>query len=141
MFDLGLPLRAVLRPFRGVARAIGSTRRTVAALPDVVEAILYLPTVSQQLEVVVFQTATLADIREALLQVEQNTGVLPNMDERVASVHEVLMRVDANTQAVERLAEVALPLHGAAQRFGRFADRLPQRRGTAVPPANGGPPR
>jgi hypothetical protein len=130
-------LRAVLRPFRGFARAFRMTRRTVAAVPDVVEAILILPAVHRQLEVVAFQTATLENLREALLQVQRNTAVLPRMDQTLTGVHEALARVDANTQAVEQLAEVALPLHGAALRFGRFADRLPQRRVVVPQDANG----
>jgi hypothetical protein len=130
-------LRAALRPFRRFAQAFRSTRRTVAAVPDLVDAILVLPAVTRQLEVVAFQTASLADLHEALLQVQRNTAVLPRMDDRLAGVHEALARVDANTQAVERLAEVALPLHGAALRLGRFADRLPQRRVVAPPNASG----
>jgi len=59
------------------------------------------------------------------------------MDDSLTGVHEALARVDANTQAVERLAEVAVPLHGAALRFGRLADRLPQRGVVAPPSANG----
>lgn len=121
-------LRAVLRRFRGVGRAFRATRRTVEAVPDLVDAVLFLPAVSRQLEVVAFQTASLADLHEALLQVRGNTAVLPQMDEHLVGMHEALARVDANTRAVERLAEVALPLHGAALRVGRFADRLPQRR-------------
>jgi hypothetical protein len=109
-------------------RCFRVTRRTVAALPEVVEAILVLPAVSRQLEVVALQTATLADLRDALERVQSNTAVLPQVDARLAGVHEALARVDVNTQAVERLAEVALPLTGAALRVGRFADRIPQRR-------------
>src|SRR4051812_32852849 len=128
----------VLQPFRRVVGALRTSQRTVAALPDVVEAILLLPAVSRQLEVVAFQTATLADLHEELVKVRNNTAALPRLDDRLACVQESLARVDANTQAVEQLAEVALPLHGAALRVGRFADRLPQRRAAAAA-RNGGP--
>jgi hypothetical protein len=119
---------AVLRPLRRLARALGTTRRTVAALPDVVEAILVLPTVSRQLEVVAFQTATLADLRDELVRVQRNTATLPGIDERLAHVHAALGQVEGNTRAVEQLAQIALPLSGAALRVGRFSDRLPQSR-------------
>jgi len=131
-------LHSVWRPFRRLTRALRTSRRTVAALPDVVEAILFLPAVSRQLEVVAFQTATLADLHDELVRVRDNTAALPRLDDRLAAVQESLARVDANTQAVEQLAEVALPLHGAALRVGRFADRLPQRR-AAVAARNGKP--
>jgi hypothetical protein len=131
-------LGTVLRPFGRMVGALRTSRRTIAALPDVVEAILFLPAVSRQLEVVAFQTATLADLHQELIRVRNNTAALPSLDDRLASVQEALARVDANTQAVEQLAEVALPLHGAALRVGRFADRLPQRR-AATEPRNGKP--
>jgi hypothetical protein len=121
-------LRPLLRPFRRLARASGTIGQTVASVPEVFEAILFLPKVSQQLEVVAFQTATLADMHEELARVRGNTASLPRVEDRLALVNEALARIDANTQAVERLAEVALPLSGAAVRLGRFADRLPQRR-------------
>lgn len=121
-------LRVLLRPFRPFIRVLRTTRRTAAAMPDLVEAILVLPTLAQQLEVVAFQTATLVEMHEELARVRANTAVLPDLNTELGRVHEVLRHVDSNTQAVEQLAEVALPLHGAALRVGRFADRLPQRR-------------
>jgi hypothetical protein len=127
-------LRPLLRPLRRFARASGTVRQTVAAVPEVFEAILILPKVSQQLEVVAFQTATLADMHEELARVRANTASLPPVEERLALVNDALARIDSNTQAVEQLAEMALPLSGAAVRLGRFADRLPQRR---IAPARG----
>jgi hypothetical protein len=120
--------RALLRPFQPLVRALRTTRRTAAAVPDLVDAILILPALSRQLEVVAFQTATLVEMHEELARVRANTAVLPHLDSELAHVHDVLCHVDQNTQAVQQLADVALPLHGAALRFGRFADRLPQRR-------------
>lgn len=122
------PIRILLRPFRPLVRVLRTTRRTAAAVPDLVEAILVLPTLARQLEVVAFQTATLVEMHEELARVRANTAVLPHLDAELGHVHEVLRHVDANTQAVQQLADVAVPLHGAALRFGRFADRLPQRR-------------
>jgi hypothetical protein len=110
----------VLRPLRGVAGAFRSTRRTVALVPDVVEAILVLPTVSRQLEDVRLYTATLPEMLAEIERMRDDTGTLP-------LICEELERVQRNTLAVEQLAEVALPLQGAALRVGRFADRLPRR--------------
>jgi hypothetical protein len=111
-----------------VLRVLRSTRRTAAAVPDLVDAILVLPTLAQQLEIVAFQTATLVEMREELARIRSNTAAIPHLDTRLEHVHDVLCRVDVNTQAVQQLTDVALPLHGAAVRLGRFADRLPQRR-------------
>jgi hypothetical protein len=105
-----------------------STRRTAAAVPDLVDAILVLPTITRQLEVVAFQTATLMEMHEELIQVRSNTAALPSLDSQLGRVHQVLCQVDLNTQSVHQLADVLLPLHGAAARVGRLADRLPQRR-------------
>jgi hypothetical protein len=121
-------LRALLRPFRPLVRVLRSTRRTAAAVPDLVDAILVLPALSRQLEIVAFQTSTLLEMHEELAQIRSNTAALPHLDTQLARVHEVLCHVDVNTQAVQQLTDVALPLHGAALRLGRFADRLPQRR-------------
>jgi hypothetical protein len=120
--------RALLRPFRPLATVVHSTHRTVAAMPDLIDAILVLPGLSQQLEVIAFQTATLAEMHEELVNVRSNTAPLPRLDTQLAQVHEVLCHVELNTQAVQQLADVVLPLHGAAARVGRLADRWPQRR-------------
>jgi hypothetical protein len=124
-------LRALLRPFRPLVRVLHSTRRTAAAVPDLVDAILVLPRLARQLEIVAFQTATLVEMHEELVRVRSNTAALPHLDTRLERVHEVLCHVDRNTQAVQQLADVVLPLQTAAVRVGRIADRLPQRR--AVP--------
>jgi hypothetical protein len=127
-----MPLRSrlqrLLRPFRPLIGVLQSTRHTVAAVPELVDAILILPTIARQLEIVAFQTATLQEMHEELVQVRSNTAALPNLDSQLARVHQVLCQVDVNTQSVHQLADVLLPLHGAAARVGRFADRLPQRR-------------
>lgn len=102
---------ALLVPARRLAGAWSAARRTVALVPEAVEAILVLPRLSEQLEVVCFQTATLADMRAEL-----------------ARMGLALERVDANTQAVDQLAEVLLPLQGAALSVGRAADRWRLRR-------------
>lgn len=121
-------LRLLLRPFRPFVRVLRSTRRTAAAVPDLVDAILVLPSLAQQLETVAFQTATLVEMHQELAQVRYNTAALPHVDAQLARVHEVLCNVDVNTRSVQQLTDVALPLHGAAVRLGRLADRLPQRR-------------
>jgi hypothetical protein len=114
---------------RPVARVWRSARRTATAVPHVIDAVLVLPRLAEHLEVVAFQTATLADMHAELARVGRNTGVLPTVDERLAHVEAALAEIACNTEGVQDLANVALPLHGAAQRFGRFADRIPERRG------------
>lgn len=120
-------LGALLRPLRTIAGAVGTTRRTVAALPDVVDAILVLPTLARRLEAVEFQTATLPEMHAEVVRMRRDTDALPHIDETLGRMAVLLERVDANTAAVQQLADVALPLSGAAVRVGRFADRIPQR--------------
>jgi hypothetical protein len=124
---------ALLTPLRPLLRVLGSTRRTAAAVPDLVQAILVLPAMARQLEVVAFQTATLIEMQQELARVSSNTAVLPHIDLRLGHVHDVLGDVERNTRAVQQLSDVALPLHGAAVRLGRLADRLPQRRADLPP--------
>lgn len=100
----------------------------MVAVPDLVDAILVLPAMAQQLEIVAFQTATLSEMRAELLRIQADTAALPPLETRLAQVHDVLCRVDVNTQAVQQLSDAALPLSRAAVRLGRFADRMPQRR-------------
>ena len=121
-------LRAVLRPLRGVVGVLSATHRTVAAVPDVVDAILVLPTLSRQLEDVRVATATLPDILVELERVHRDTSALPTIESEIGRMITTVEQVERNTLAVEQLAEVALPLTGAAVRVGRMADRLPQRR-------------
>ena len=121
-------LGAVLRPLRGVAGLVSATRRTVAAVPDVVDAILVLPTLSRQLDEVRIATATLPDILVELERVHRDTCALPAIETEIGRMNRTVEQVERNTLAVEQLAEVALPLTGAAVRVGRIADRLPQRR-------------
>jgi hypothetical protein len=115
----------LLRPVRGVAGAWRTVRRTVGAVPDVVEAILVLPHLSRQLEVIGFQTATLNDMYAEIARVRADTDVLPPMHGTLQDMAVLLDRVDANTAAVEQLAQIVLPLEGAALRVGRMADRWP----------------
>jgi hypothetical protein len=117
------PLRLITRPLRRVVRVV----RTIERVPDVVEAILVLPTLSRQLEEIRFATATLPEMHAEIARVHGDTTALPHIDETLARMALLLDRVDANTAAVHELAEVMLPLRGAATRVGRFADRLPQR--------------
>lgn len=118
----------LLRAFRPLVRVLRSTHRTVAAVPELVDAILLLPRLSEQLEIVAFQTASLAEMHQELLSVRSNTAFLPHIDSHLAQMHTVVCQVELNTQAVQQLADVATPLQSAAVRFGRLADRLAQRR-------------
>ena len=129
MSRLGL----VLRPLHGLVRAFRRTRRTVAIVPDALEAILVLPALADRLEEVRFNTATLPEMLEEIRRVQADTSTLPVMCEEIARVERTVAAVERNTLAVHQLAEVALPLQGAALRLGRIADRLPQRTGRAAP--------
>jgi hypothetical protein len=104
-------LGAALRPLRSLGRVFRATRRTVEAVPDLVDAILVLPEVNRQLEVVAFQTATLREMHEEIVRVHGDTSALVQMDARLA-----------------QLVEVAVPLQATAVRLGRLGDRWPQRR-------------
>jgi hypothetical protein len=117
------PLRLVTRPLRRVVRIV----RTVERLPDVVEAILVLPTLSRQLDEIRFATATLPEMHAEIARVRGDTTALPHIDETLARMAVLLDRIDTNTAAVEEVAQVMVPLRGAATRVGRFADRFPQR--------------
>ena len=120
-------LRLVAAPLRRVVRALRTTGRTVARVPDVVEAVLVLPTLARQLEAISFATATLPQMHEEIGRVRGDTSALPQIDATLARMAVLLDRVDANTAAVHDLAEVLVPLRGAAFRVGRFADRIPNR--------------
>jgi hypothetical protein len=122
------PLRLVAAPVRGAWRAFRRTRRTVAIVPDALEAILVLPALSRQLEEIRFSTATLPEMLEEIRRVQGDTSTLPVMCEEIARMERTVAAVEQNTVAVKQLAEVAVPLQGAALRMGRFADRIPQRR-------------
>ena len=125
--------RLLLAPLRSVARVVRATRRTVAAVPDVVDAILVLPGLSRQLHVVELQTATLADVHDELRRLRRDTSHLPRIDERLERMAFLLDRVDGNTAAVHELASVVTPLRGAAVRVGAFSDRFGARRGGPGP--------
>ena len=105
-----LRLGALVRPLRRAGRFFRAARRTVEAVPDLVEAILVLPEIRRELEVVAFQTATLRDMHEEVARVHGDTQALVEMDARLA-----------------QLVEIAVPLQGTALRIGKLGDRWPQR--------------
>ena len=121
-------LGALVRPLRRLARALRTTRATIASVPDVVEAILVLPTMSRQLEVIAFSTATLPEMNAEIARLRGDMRTLGVMDERLTTMCGLLQQVQGNTLAVEQLVELATPLRGAAVRIGHLNDRLPQRR-------------
>jgi hypothetical protein len=83
-------------PFlRRIASGWRTARRTVERVPDVVDAILVLPTLAHRLEAIEFATAT-----------------LPEM-------HAEIARMRGDTAA---LTEVLLPLRGVAVRAGRLGE-------------------
>jgi hypothetical protein len=105
------PLRLVLAPVRGAVSALRRTRRTVAIVPDALEAILVLPALSRQLEEIRFSTATLPEMLEELRRVQADTSALPPMCEEISRMEETVAAVERNTLV-----------------FGRFAGRVPQLR-------------
>ena len=118
------------RPVRGVVR-------TVSALPQVVDAILVLPTLAERLERVDGNTDACPTYSASCARCSADTAALPLIhEELVRDAAARSIQVEANTLAVERLAEIAVPLQGAAVRVGRLADRLPQR-AAARGPARG----
>lgn len=119
--------RIVLTPIRRIAATWRTTRRTAARLPDVVEAILVLPTLSRQLDAIRFATATLPEMHAEIARVRGDTSALPEIDRTLAGMAVLLDRIERNTAGVEQLTEVLVPLRGAAVRVGRMTDRWPQR--------------
>ena len=120
-----------------ILAALQTARDTVAALPDVVKAVLVLPTLSQQLGYICRNTDRLAQIVEQLERVESDTRVLPEMRDEFVVVRRTVVDMQGDTAAmaagVHDLANVAGPLHGAARRLGRISDRLPERNGRLEP--------
>jgi hypothetical protein len=114
-------LRVVTAPVRG---AVG----VIAALPRVVEAILVLPHVAEKLEHVCQNTDALPAMLREIEGIRADTQSLPEIEAELRQMCDALDKIERNTLAVEQLAETVVPLQGAAQRVGRFADRLPQRR-------------
>lgn len=127
----GLPA-LLLRPVRGFAQAWRTTRRSVALVPEVLEAVLVLPRLHDRLTVVGIQTATLIDMQAEIERMRGDTASLPAINQNLERVAVLLESVDANTTAVDQLAQVMLPLQGAATRVGRMADRWPPRGGRAA---------
>ena len=122
-------LGVLLTPVRRVVSIFRTTRRTVATVPDALDAILLLPVLARQLEEIRFSTATLPEMHAEIARVRGDTAVLPGMHAEIAGIREdtdALRRMDAT---LVQLAEIALPL-------GRFTGRIPQRR-----VRNGGLPR
>ncbi len=117
--------------FRRLTRTWRTTRRTAARIPDVVEAILVLPTLSRQLDAIAFATATLPEMHEEIARVRGDTSSLPQIDRNLQGMAVLLDRIEGNTAGVEQLTEVLVPLRGAALRVGRVSERWPQRK--AVP--------
>ncbi len=125
---LGWLAGALAAPALRVARAWRLTRQTAARVPEVADAVLILPRLSDQLERVAVQTASLLDMHAEIARVRGDTATLHAIQETLARMEGRLDRIDVNTTAVEQLAEIALPLQGAALRVGRVADRFPARR-------------
>jgi hypothetical protein len=134
-----------------------AARETVAALPDVVRAVLVLPTLAEQLARVCQNTDALPGMVEQLQRVGNDTSVLPEMRDEFVVVRSTVVRMQGDTHTiaaqmpklvileqslpamvpmledlernVHQLADIAEPLQSAAQRLGRINDRLPLRNG------------
>ena len=114
--------------------ALQTARETIAALPEVVQAVLVLPTLSEQLTLVQRNTEVLPEILERLDRVEHDTAVLPVMRGDTAAIAAEMPKLVVLEQSLPAVAEgvhlvdIARPLHGAARRSA-VGDRLPQRDG------------
>jgi hypothetical protein len=133
---IGLLGRSLLVPLRRAAANARTVRRSAARVPDVLDAILVLPTLARQLEAIEFSTATLPEMHAEIARVRGDTVALREIDRTLTEMAGQLERIDENTARVEQLAEVLVPLRGAALRVGRLSERWPQRRAVAeiVPP-------
>jgi ABC-type transporter Mla subunit MlaD len=131
----------------------------------------HLPTLSAQLDRVVANTDRLSLVAAHTERLAANTATLPETQTELIAMRAAIVRMHADTSSmagdvsrlvslehavpalapmladvestVRRLAEVAEPLQGAAMRFGRLADRLPNRGGALngrapVSPRSGG---
>ena len=124
-------LAQLFAPVRRLAGTWRIARRTAGRLPDVVDAILVLPTLSRQLEAIQFATATLPEMHAEIARVRADTSALRDIDRTLAGMAVLLDRIEENTAGVQQLTEVFVPLRGAALRVGRLAERWPHR--PAVP--------
>jgi hypothetical protein len=134
-----------------------AARETVTALPEVVKAVLVLPTLAEQLGRVCQNTEALPGMVEQLRRVGDDTSVLPEMRDEFVVVRSTVVRMQRDTDAVaaqmpklvvleqslpamvpmledldrsvHQLADIAEPLQSAARRLGRINDRLPPRNG------------
>ncbi len=122
-----------MNPLRPVWRVLRTGGETIAALPDIVKAVLVLPRLSEQLAHVCRNTDALPGMVAQLERVESDTRVLPIMKDEFVLVRTTVVRMQGDTEGVaatlDQLARVAEPLSGAAKRLGRISDRLPQRNG------------
>src|SRR5206468_5148034 len=95
-----------------IQEEIGSVARGTAVLPQMVE-----------------HTKQIAETMPVLLELQAS---IPTIVPVLAQLSELIGPLHASVQELERsartLADVTEPLQGAAERFGRMADRLPRRR-------------
>jgi hypothetical protein len=123
--------------------------RTVARLPEVVDAIAMLPTISDQLELVTEHTrslpeihAEMATVAAATLALEATMPVLVELQqplpELVPALTQTADRLDrlaaligSMDETLHFLAAVAEPLQGTAARIGRLTGGRLARRGSA----------
>ena len=137
---------AVLRAIVSVPVSAG---RTVARVPEVVEAIAMLPTISAQLEQVTAHTRSLPEIHREMAVVAQATVALEATMPVLVELQQPLPElVPALTQTADRLdrlaaligsmdetlhflAAVAEPLQSTAARIGRLTGGRIVRRGSS----------
>lgn len=116
------PPGTALRRAAGLPVALG---RILARLPEVVEAISMLPTISAQLAEVTEHTRSLLEIHAEMARVATATTALEaTLPPMVASMDRTL----------RLLAAVAEPLQGTALRIGRLTGGRPPRRHPPVTP-------
>jgi hypothetical protein len=135
-------LPAALPGVRGLAQIIESLRilpELNERLASISEDTKRLPTIEAEIANVARGTAVLPEMIEHTEQIAKTMPVLVQLQEAIPTMVPVLGELTAlmgplqhSITQLERsaktLADVTEPLQGAAERFGRMADRLPRRR-------------
>jgi prefoldin subunit 5 len=140
----------------GALTALPAAIPGVRGLGEIVEALRVLPELNRRLAAIEQNTRQLPEIEAQIEDVARGTAVLREMvkhTEQIAETMPVLVELQASIPTIvpvlsslndlieplhasvlelqrstRTLADVSEPLQGAAERFGRMADRLPRRR-------------
>jgi uncharacterized protein YoxC len=123
----------ILERLDRVADATQSLPQVEQALTEVSIATAALPRNQEQMESVSVATISMERHTAALMEAIPGLAALgEGLPPLLTSVTEALNELQVSLQGMEAevhsLAHIVEPLEGAAERLGRFADRLPQRK-------------